>query len=234
MDSSAGAKPQELAKQCVATLVQPVPPLSEHAALQPVQHESPRSPKPMQHSDPEPESSAMNVAREMSQNEAVQTPPHKAKEPQNSPEKGPLEVKDSTVEPFSPCCFRKLDVEKFASQLGTQKGNPEGKLHVQATECVFCGRAKHSCAWQYRITLCKPQLTKVTGSQCASCVQACAKLKCGRNIRVCKETPGVLRSIQKMSKQIALEKQHGSGTDKCRCSDCRLPTRRLRHKTEFP
>ncbi|CAK9082213.1 unnamed protein product [Durusdinium trenchii] len=150
--------------------------------------------------------------------------------------KRPLSLPESTEKTsppgsLSPETFHRLT--RLKAQLGSQQGNPGRIEHSKALDCCFCKRAKHSCAWQYRVTDVKPQKTVVTGSQCYCCVRACLKLGCGRNIRACSNTPGLLAKIQAKSAEIA-ESLHGSGGDVCKCHSCTGPKTRLNKKTQVP
>ena len=110
-------------------------------------------------------------------------------------------------------------LRQLQGELPSGQKNPEGLIFSKAERCVFCGREKHSCAWQYRSTSMKPIRTVVTGSQCDSCVQACKKLQCGRAIQPILETRGLRAKVAALSREISAKRQ-ALGGDVCSCAQC--------------
>ena len=90
--------------------------------------------------------------------------------------------------------------KSMSLETGNKKtGNKEievGQVPPQAKVCFFCGRAEHSCSWQYRST--KDRL--VIGSTCMGCSEACKRLKSGsRSTRVL-EKVGLKPAVVEVSK----------------------------------
>mmetsp|Transcript_17755 Transcript_17755/g.31731 ORF Transcript_17755/g.31731 Transcript_17755/m.31731 type:complete len:148 (+) Transcript_17755:56-499(+) len=103
-----------------------------------------------------------------------------------------------------------------------KQGNPDRRFHERGSGCVICGRAKHSCSWEYRLTV-REKLRTVTGNQCYCCAHACVRLKCTRKLAVIQNVPGLLQLIQDESSFVRADLAKWD-EDVCTCRKCKLVT----------
>lgn len=104
------------------------------------------------------------------------------------------------------------DVKSMCLEAGN-KETEVGQVPPQAKACFFCGRAKHSCSWQYRST----EDRLVTGSTCTCCSEACKRLKSGSRSTRALEKVGLKPAVVEVSK--FLQVSFGP-RDRCVCHLC--------------